>query len=241
MKKLWQKKYSNLLLVILSAFLLSACGNIVKFAKVDVPSNIAKGNVLKIKTSGEFWGFGKEGTFSVADNYTGSFNRDASGFSIISTIKSDSTSLFASLVNKKTNKSYSTTCSGSNFEIGPLSLGGDADFECKITSGNKNVGSFVLNKPRSIVGSLISSNKVSGFIKVGSISYKIESVHKSKDLLIPSEYPLGYIIKKGGKTVGIVQTQGVLSLQHIPLVDESNIDALVLSAVIGGLRIPIQD
>lgn len=226
-------------------FVLFACassGGIQK-AIITTPKSLASYPVVELKTSGKFWGFGNDGRYTLGKNYNGKFDRAASNSSFLGGfVSSNKTSIAASVNNVTTKRGYVIACSGGesgiNFDSFSFSLGGDksGDFDCIISRNKKKVGSYVIKSDSGLIG---PKGKVKGTAKLGRITYAVESVHKTPDMVVPVDQVLGYYVKERGKVIGVVQANGGVSLQNAPL-SASKMDLLVLTVVASGLRIPAE-
>ena len=236
---------SRITSIFLLTGILSSCasgGGIVSKPVVTTPGNLAQYPAVPLETTGAFWGFGNKGNYSLGKNYTGKFDRSASGTSFLGGfVSNNKTSIAASVENKTTGNNYVVACAGggTSLNLGLLSLGGSkaGTFECTISQKNKQIGTYILESDSGFIG---PAGKVKGSLKMGSIAYSVESVHEAEGLLVPVDQPLGYYVKDGSKTIGVIQSNGRLSLQNQPL-SAAKMDALVATLIASGLRIPEEE
>ena len=78
---------------------------------------------------------------------------------------------------------------------------------------------------------------VKGGIQIGDVQYSLFSVHQAEGMLIPSEKPLGYIIKKHDTAVAVIQVQGAKFLLQPDTLADKETDALVIATIASTLRI----
>ena len=77
--------------------------------------------------------------------------------------------------------------------------------------------------------------KEAGYIRVGANKYDVETVHSSKDLLMSVEKPLGYSFKKASKEIAAAQTNGMITLQMLPELNDAEKDTLVIGTIASAL------
>ncbi|MFA0464509.1 hypothetical protein AB4458_25550, partial [Vibrio sp. 10N.261.45.F1] len=62
-----------------------------------------------------------------------------------------------------------------------------------------------------------------------------ETVHSSKDLLMSVEKPLGYSFKHAFKEIAAAQTNGMITLQMLPELNDAEKDTLVIGTIASAL------
>ncbi|WP_419812966.1 hypothetical protein [Bacterioplanoides sp.] len=213
---------------------LTACS--AKLASIKVPDNLANQPAQALTTDGEFWGLGMDGTFDLAGLYQGKYDREASGSSYFGDfISNNEGSMVAEVINNQTQKRWLLQCAGENSSVnfGGLSFGGDSPYECTITTtNNRQLGKFSLKKSAGLID-FGPTGKVAGSLRLGGNRYEVESIHDIDGSFIPSDQPLGYYIRKDGKTVAAIQVNGRITLQS----DGADMDAYALATVASSLSV----
>ena len=221
-------------LAVASLGLLSACFS-VQMARVKPPQNLADKPVLQLETSGGLLGgLGNKGDFTLGSNYSGSFKRWASE-SAFGGLSGSKSKLTASIANKASGQEYALDCVSSSVKVGGIGLEAKKNFQCSIALNGQQVGSYEIAEADS--GIMGPEGGVKGGIQLGDVQYSLYSVHQAEGVLIPSDNPLGYIIRNNDTAVGLIQVQGPkFSLQPDTLGDKET-DALVIATIASTLRI----
>ena len=68
------------LFVVTPLFALTACGSVAIMDKSDAVNQQPE---LMVKTDGDFWGLGQEGTFDIAGMYQGKYSRNSVRFNMV--------------------------------------------------------------------------------------------------------------------------------------------------------------
>ncbi|MGS2724668.1 VV20781 family protein [Porticoccus sp. GXU_MW_L64] len=225
--------HKSILLVAVLA--LAGCG--ASIGQIKVPDTLAQQEKMILETEGEFWGLGRKGTFTLSNQYSGSYDREASGISILGDlVKSDKGAMAAEVVNNVTGERWKLACHGrdTSVNVGVLSLGGDNPYGCTIFQNEKSVGTFELKKSGGVLD-FGPAGKVEGSVKLGDTNYTIASVHKAEGSVISLEQPLGYYVYTNKQEVAAIQVNGVISLQHLPLKSQQERDLLAVTTVASAL------
>ncbi len=228
-------KHISSYLAVASLGFLSACAS-VQITKVKPPQNLADKPVLQLETSGGLLGgLGSKGDFTLGSNYSGSFKRLASK-NALGRLSGSRSELTATIINKGTGQEYQLNCASGSVEIdGPVGLKVQENFTCSIDLNGQQVGNYEIAEADG--GIMGPQGAVKGGIQIGDVQYSLFSVHQAEGMLIPSEKPLGYIIKKHDTAVAVIQVQGAkFSLQPDTLADKET-DALVIATIASTLRI----
>ena len=89
--------------VLLSVVGISACSHVAMMEKSD---SVQQQPELKITTSGDFWGLGQEGSFSIAGLYKGKYSREASDANWFNTVSIKDGEMVAEITRRDNNKSW---------------------------------------------------------------------------------------------------------------------------------------
>lgn len=223
----------KLILPFISVTLMSGCGSVVLMSK---SSELQSQPEMLIKTDGDFWGLGQKGSFDVAGKYTGKYDRSSSGSTWFNTISTTEGDMVAEITRKDNGNTWVLVCrgGGTSVNVGGLSFGGNNPYRCDINSNGKTVGEYEM-KPSSAAISLDLAKYESGVVRIDSAHLNVKSVHKSDDLFMPVEKPLGYVFAQGTHSIAAVQTNGLLSLQTLPDLAQSEQDLIVVGAIASAL------
>lgn len=217
------------LLTLVSVFSLAGCGA-TGLAKINVPDNLKSQPAEVLVTEGSFWGLGKSGSFDFVGQYSGRYNRKASGSSWLgATIETNKGSMAAEITNSATQDTWQLTCGG-GVNAGDTSLGSNAPYTCKIFQNEKKVGDFILKKTSGL-DSFGPSGKVSGSVSFAGQRFAVKSVHKTEGSIIQVDAPLGYYVLRGSENIAAIQTNGAISLRQTASASQSERDILVISMV----------
>jgi len=223
----------KLLSVLIPTLALTACGSVAIMEKSDAVSAQPE---LIIKTDGDFWGLGEEGTFDLAGLYQGQYSRDSSSSTWFNTVSFKDGELAAEITRNDNGETWQLVCSGGGTSVNYMGVdfGGNKPYRCKVSQAEKEIGEFVL-EPKSEMIKLSLEKKETGFIRLGSTHYNVETVHNSKDLMMAVEKPLGYSFKQGSHEVAAAQTNGMLTLQMLPNLSDEQQDTLVVGTIASAL------
>ena len=218
---------------VLAVSLLSGCGSVALMTKT---SELKAQPEMLIKTDGEFWGLGQEGSFDVVGKYTGKYDRSSSGATWFNTISTTEGDMVAEITRTDNGKTWILVCSGGGTSInfGGLSFGGNNPYRCDISIDGNTVGEYEM-KPSSAAISLDVAKYESGIVRINNEHLNVKSVHKSDDLFMTVEKPLGYVFEQGTQSIAAVQTNGLLSLQTLPDLTADKQDLIVVGAIASAL------
>ncbi|MEZ8776469.1 hypothetical protein AB4584_25365 [Vibrio splendidus] len=221
------------LLVVTPLFALTACGSVAIMDKSDAVNQQPE---LMVKTDGDFWGLGQEGTFDIAGLYQGKYSRNSSNSTWFDTVSFKDGELAAEITRVDNDQVWKLVCSGGGTSVNYMGVdfGGNKPYRCSVSQRNEKVGEFVL-EPQSGMISVSLEKKEAGYIRVGSNKYNVETVHSSKDLLMSVEKPLGYSFKKASQEVAAAQTNGMITLQMLPELNDAEKDTLVIGTIASSL------
>lgn len=222
------------LIITLASVLLAACGSTAVMKKSTAVK--AQPQII-IKTDGDFWGLGKEGTFDIAGLYQGKYSRNASGSAWFNTLNTNKGEMAAEITRVDNQESWQLVCQGKSqsINIGAFSFDNSDPYQCRILQGDKEVGSFELKPSSSGPIQLGIQRKESGYAKVGEESLAIRSVHESDSTFIPLEKPLGYSLISHNQEIAAVQTNGMLTVQMLANLSQSERDLVAISAIASAL------
>ena len=191
---------------------------------------------LLINTDGDFWGFGKEGSFDLAGEYKGKYSRSASGSTWFNTISTNEGDMVAEITRVNTGKTWQLICSGggTSVNLGMLSFGGGDPYRCDIQVDGQSVGEYEI-APKEMAISIDLAKYETGIVRINDRHFNVKSVHKAEGMFMTVEKPLGYIFEQGTETVAAVQTNGMLSLQMLPELADSNKDLVVVGSIASAL------
>ncbi|MGF1754825.1 hypothetical protein L4C33_14675 [Vibrio makurazakiensis] len=223
----------KLLSILLPTLTLTACGSV---AIMDKSAEISAQPELMIKTDGDFWGLGQEGNFDLAGLYKGKYSRNSSSSTWFDTVSFKDGELAAEITRNDNNEQWQLVCSGGGTSVNYMGVqfGGNAPYRCNISQAGNEVGEFVLEAKSEMI-KISLEKKETGFIRLGSTHYNVETVHSSKDLLMAVENPLGYSFTQGAEQVAATQTNGMLTLQMLPNLTDAQKDTLVIGSIASAL------
>lgn len=224
-------------LVVLSVLALSGC--VAGTATIKKPAGLQSQPPQVLKTSGSFWGLGGEGTFQLGQQYSGRYDRSASGSSWLGDfISTNRSSMAAEVVNQQSQERWQLVCNGggTGVNISIFTFGGGDPYSCDIYQGRSKVGRYQINQSKKLLDiDLGPTGKVSGRFNVGSQHYSFKSVHEAEGSFIPVDDVLGYYVYRNQQLIAAIQTNGAITLQHKPLQTEAEKDALVVGMVASAL------
>lgn len=223
----------KLILTLLTSALLSGCGSIALMTKSD---ELKAQPEMFIKTEGDFWGLGQQGSFNIADKYTGKYDRSASGSSWFNTINTTDGDMVAEITRIDNGNTWILVCNGggTSIDFGSLSLGGDDPYRCAINIDNKLVGEYEMKADSALI-TLDVAKYETGFVRINNQHLNVKSVHSSDDLFIAVEKPLGYVFEQGTQSVAAVQTNGLLSVQMQDNLKDDKQDLIIVGAIASAL------
>ncbi len=108
-----QKQLQSVALFSVAA-MLTACGSVAIMSKSDL---IKQQPEMIIKTDGDFWGLGQDGTFDLTGLYKGQYSRHASNFSWFDTISTSKGEMAANITNTQNNQMWTMSCSGGGTSV----------------------------------------------------------------------------------------------------------------------------
>lgn len=214
---------------------LTACG--VDLAIMDKSEAVKAEPEIPVKTSGDFWGFGREGTFEVAGLYHGKYSRDISESNwFFNRINIKDGSLVAEVTKNSDNTTWLLVCSGGGTSVHYLGVdfGGVDPYTCKISLNDKPVGEYKMEPDSSFIKIGIEK-KETGFMRLGNDLMNVETVHSSDSLLMPVEMALGYSFKLGSREVAATQSNGMITIQMLSTLTESQKDTVVVGSIASAL------
>jgi len=191
---------------------------------------------MLITTDGDFWGFGKEGTFDLAGQYIGKYSRSASGSTWFNTISTNEGDMIAEITRVNTGTTWQLICSGggTSVNLGMLSFGGGDPYRCDIKLEGQSVGEYEM-APKAMAISLDAAKYETGIVRINDNHFNVKSVHKGEGSFMTVEKPLGYAFEQGTKTIAAAQTNGFLSLQILPELDDNRKDLVVVGTIASAL------
>ncbi|EHH1186560.1 hypothetical protein OC513_14310 [Vibrio vulnificus] len=227
-----QKQLQSVALFSVAA-MLTACGSVAIMSKSDL---IKQQPEMIIKTDGDFWGLGQDGTFDLTGLYKGQYSRHASNSSWFDTISTSKGEMAANITNTQNNQMWTMSCSGGGTSVNYMGVqfGGNKPYQCTIFQAGEQVGQFVMQEKSAVID-LSLEKKETGYIEVGDTRFELETVHTSEGLLMPLESPLGYSFKHNGREIAAVQTNGMLTVQWLPELTSHEQDVLAIGAIAGAL------
>lgn len=223
-------------LLTISALMLTACGT-ANLAVMEKSADISAQPELQIKTDGDFWGFGKQGTFDLAGLYKGKYNRNASDANwFFGRITVKDGSMAAEIVRNDNGTSWQLVCTGGGASVNYMGVdfGGNDPYRCDVLKGETVIGEYKMEPTGGLI-KLGIEKKEKGYIRVGSTHFNVETIHTSKDLMMATEMALGYSFKQGSQEVAAAQTNGYLTLQMLPELTEEQKDVLVIGTIASSL------
>ncbi|MDX2320980.1 MAG: hypothetical protein QNK26_10350 [Moritella sp.] len=223
----------KLILPILTTVLVSGCGSVALMTKT---SELKTQPEMLIKTDGDFWGLGQEGNFDVAGKYTGKYDRSSSGSTWFNTISTTEGDMVAEITRTDNGDTWVLVCNGggTSVNLGGISFGGNQPYHCDINIDGKTVGEYEM-KPSSELLTLDVAKYEAGVVRINNQHLNVKSVHKSDDLFMTVEKPLGYVFEQGTQSIAAVQTNGLLSLQTLPDLAADKQDLIVVGSIASAL------
>lgn len=217
----------------MTTLILSGCGGVAMMTKT---SEFSAQPEMLIKTDGDFWGLGQEGTFDIVGQYTGKYDRSSSGSTWFNTISTTDGDMVAEITRTDNGKSWLLVCSGgsTSIEFGSLSFGDADPYRCDISVAGQVVGEYEM-KDSSAAITLDVAKYESGFVRINNQHLNVKSVHESDDLFIAVENPLGYVFEQGTQSVAAIQTNGLLSLQMLPKLVADKQDLIIVGSIASAL------
>lgn len=212
---------------------LFGCGSTVNMTTSDA---VAAQPKLMLKTDGTFWGFGPEGSFDLAGLYQGKYSRSASTSSWFNTINTKEGEMVAEVTRKDNGKTWTLVCSGggTSVDLGSFSFGGNGPYVCEISENGKSVGEYQMARKSEAI-SLSTAKKETGFIRLDSTHFNVESIHDGEGLMMSVDNPLGYSFSRGSIEVAAAQINGAITLQTLANLPRAEMDTLALGTVASAL------
>ena len=222
------------LVVALGSVLLTACGTTAIMKK---SAAIQAQPEMVIKTDGDFWGLGKEGTFDIAGIYQGKYSRNASGSAWFNTLETNKGEMAAEITRVDSKETWQLVCSGKTqrINIASFSFDNSKPYKCKILQNDKQVGSYQMSQTSSGPIVLGMERKETGEVSIAQQEFKVSSIHESDSTFIPLERALGYSLTKDNREVAAVQTNGMLTLQMLPELSPAERDLVAVAAIASAL------
>lgn len=223
----------KLILSVLTASILSGCGSVAMMTKT---SELKAQPEMLIKTDGDFWGLGQEGSFDIVGQYTGKYDRSSSSSTWFNTINTKEGDMVAEITRTDNGKKWTLICSGggTSIDLGGISFGGNDPYHCDISSNDVIVGEYQM-QPSSDAISLDVAKYEAGIVRINNEHFNVKSVHKSDELFMTVEQPLGYVFEQGTQSVAAVQTNGFLSLQMLSDLTAEKQDLIVVGSIASAL------
>ncbi|MEZ9711050.1 hypothetical protein AB4254_20475 [Vibrio breoganii] len=221
----------KLILGLLVTSSLFGCASTAIMVKSDA---VSAQPIVPISVDGKFGGFGDEGTFKIADQYSGKFSRDASKSSWFGVVGSCEGGMVAT-VDSKQGQHWKVQCSGeqSNFSLGSIAMSDSDPFQCDVTENGKSVGYYQITAEKSLMG----SSKEAGFVTVNGTRVELAAVKKAQGSAFEVGQPLGYSFTIDGKEVAATQTNGSMTLQMLPELTQQQQDAVVVGSIASALSL----
>lgn len=222
-------------LVVLCAIALTGC--VATTATIKQPEGLQHQPPQVLQTNGPFWGLGNKGTFQLGNEYSGRYDRSASGTSWLGDfIATNRASMAAEVVNRQSGQRWQLVCEGggTGVNISIFSFGGGEPYGCDIFAGRDRVGRYQIDANKQLLD-LGPAGKVSGQFNLGDQRFSFRSVHEAQGSFIPVDDVLGYYVYRNQQLVAAIQTNGTISLQHKPLSSETAKDALVVGMIASAL------
>lgn len=222
------------LVVALGSVLLTACGTTAIMKK---SAAIQAQPEMVIKTDGDFWGLGQEGTFDIAGIYTGKYSRNASGTAWFNALETNNGDMAAEITRVDGKETWQLICSGKTqrLNIASFSFDNSKPYKCQILQNNKQVGSYQMSQASSGPIAIGIERKEIGEVSIAQQQLTVTSIHESDSTFIPLERALGYSLAKGNREVAAVQTNGVLTLQMLPELSQAERDLVAVAAIASAL------
>ncbi|MCG7499000.1 hypothetical protein MHO82_19210 [Vibrio sp. Of7-15] len=212
---------------------LSGCGSTAIMEKSEALKSQPE---LAIQTDGSFWGLGSEGTFTIAEQYTGKYSRSASDSTWFNTINIKDAEMVAEITRNDNSKSWQLTCrgGGTGVNVSGISFGGNDPYTCDVHDGEKTVGHYSI-APSTGAISINFATSEEGSLKVDDQYFTVKSVHKAEGSFMPINSALGYSFYSQGQAVAAAQTNGMLTLQMLPELTEAQKDTIVIGTIASAL------
>ncbi|OBT12138.1 hypothetical protein A9264_03085 [Vibrio sp. UCD-FRSSP16_10] len=219
----------KLMLGVIVASSLVGCASNAIMVKAD---DVAAQPVLPVSVDGKFGGFGDEGSFKVADLYSGRFTRDSSKSSWFGVVGSSKGGMVAQL-DSKDGQHWKIECSGkqSGLNLGGIDFSGSDPFKCDITKDGTSVGSYQITAKRSLMG----ASEETGFVTLNGTKIELAAVKKAQGSAFEAGEPLGYAFTIDGKEVADTQTNGSISIQMLPDLTQAQRDTIVVGSIASAL------
>ncbi|CAM3031827.1 hypothetical protein [Vibrio rarus] len=220
----------KLMLGVLVTTSLFGCASTAIMVKSDA---VSAQPVLAVTVDGKLGGFGDEGAYKIADQYSGRFTRDASKSSWFGVVGSSKSGLVAQLDSTQ-GQHWKIQCTGeqSNFSLGGIDMSGGDPFQCDITQDGQSVGHYELKTEHSLMG----ASKQSGFVTVNGNKIELTAVKKAQGSSFEGGDALGYSFTIEGKEVAATQTNGAISIQMLPELTAAQRDTVVIGSIASALN-----
>ncbi|WP_459681822.1 VV20781 family protein [Vibrio comitans] len=220
------KKITLALLVTSTLF---GCASTAMMVKTDA---VAAQPIVPITVDGKFGGFGQQGTFKVADLYSGRFSRDATKSSWFGVVGSSDSDMVAT-IDSTSGHHWKIQCSGeqSSFNLGSIAMSDSDPFQCEITQDGTTVGHYQIKTEKTMLG----ASKELGFVTLNGTKIELAAVKKAEGSAFEGGQPLGYSFTLDGKEIAATQTNGSMTLQMLPKITEKQQDAIVVGSIASAL------
>ncbi|GAB7220059.1 hypothetical protein VcTj87_18800 [Vibrio comitans] len=188
--------------------------------------------IVPITVDGKFGGFGQQGTFKVADLYSGRFSRDATKSSWFGVVGSSDSDMVAT-IDSTSGHHWKIQCSGeqSSFNLGSIAMSDSDPFQCEITQDGTTVGHYQIKTEKTMLG----ASKELGFVTLNGTKIELAAVKKAEGSAFEGGQPLGYSFTLDGKEIAATQTNGSMTLQMLPKITEKQQDAIVVGSIASAL------
>jgi len=215
------------------AMTLSACGSTVI---MDKSPQVKMQPEISVKTDGDFWGFGSEGTFDIGGKYQGKYSRSASSSTWFNTFSFKDGEMGAEITRKDNGETWQLSCTGGGSAIHYMGVdfGGNDPYVCKILQDNKPVGEYRI-EPKATAIDLGFDKTEQGTIRIGNVHFNLKTIHTGDGLLMPVDMPLGYSFSRGTQEVAAVQTNGMITLQSLPSLSKAQQDLIAVGTIASAL------
>lgn len=226
-------KKTTTALLLLTAMSLTGCGTVAIMNKSDA---VKAQPEIMVKTDGDFWGLGKEGTFNMAGQYHGQYTRSASNSTWFNTLSFKDGAMGATITRNDNNETWKLVCSGGGVSVNYMgvSLGGNDPYVCDIHQNDKKVGEYRIEPQNSMINIGLAQSET-GSVRIGSTHFNIETIHTGEGMIMPVEKALGYSFKRGNQEVGAAQTNGMITLQMLPDLSDNEKDLLAVATIASAL------
>lgn len=223
----------------IAASVLAGCGTTALMVK---SSEIKSQPEMLIKTDGDFWGLGQQGSFDMMGQYKGKYDRSASSSTWFNTISTNKGDMVAEITRTDNGKTWQLICSGggTSVNVGGISFGGSAPYHCDINMAGTLVGEYEIASTSAAI-SLDVAKYVAGTVRINNNHLNVKSVHEAEGSFMAVESPLGYTFTQGSQAVAAAQTNGMLSLQMLPDLDADKQDLIVVGTIASALSWRAED